>query len=371
MRNAARIGRLATIVAAAAVLLSAWQRDGSPDAETRRAGATALVPPFAAGDGAANIALDDGRKRVVIRWVARRTGRIDALHVRVKVDGRGYAAGTTGVLRATTHPVRPDGRPRTGAVLTQARLEPRRSQWGGSLALRLGIHVRAGQELATVLRNEAASPRRDYFSANFLYAGDGLAGANSRNERSAAAPDQLYGLDPRELVGYSTDAGRTWRLPGGPYGPRDGRAFIPTYVQQYADGVFTGQPYYWASRASGRVAMVYPEARRAWTITHLGAFARGGAADVVLVGDGERRAARRLSGTGFVTARIPAVRVAAGATVRVTARAGDGGLELERQHADAVWARFAGLGPDHRWYLADEPESVVPLYPLPPPPGVP
>jgi hypothetical protein len=360
-------------VAAAALIgaaLSACGTDVAPDqpAVARPAGATPAAPPFAAGDGAANIALDDRRKRVVLRWVARRTGRIEALHVRVKVSGRGYAAGSTGVLLATTYPVRRDGRPRTSAVLAKTRLTPGRRQWGGSLALPLQIWVRAGQEFATVVRNAAANARRDYFSANFLYAGRGLVGANARNERSASASDAHYGLDPRELVGYSGDGGKTWHLPGGPYGVRGGRSFIPTYVQQYADGTFEGQGYYWAAPVSGRVTMVFPDVVRDWTITRIGAFANGGSAEVVVAVNGARRAGHRLEGSGFLAVRVPEIRVEKGSTVTVTTTAGSGGLELEQQHADEVWARFLRLGPHHRWYLRGAPTTAVPVYPLPAPP---
>ena len=361
--------RLAAVVGAlvGVAVLSAWRLDAAPGAQRPAAAPGHVAPLFAAGDEAANIALRSHGERVVMRWVARRTGRVEALHVRVKVRGRGYGGGSTGILLATTHPVGADGRPRTSVVLAKARLSPGRRQWGGSVALPLHLSVRAGQELATVIRNDAANPRRDYFSTNFLHAQDGLLGANARNERRASARDAFYGLDPRELVGYSADAGKTWRLPGAPYGANGGRAFIPTYVQQYADGHFDGQFYYWSTPVSGRVTMVYPKVARDWTITHLGAFARGGAAEVVLSVDGDRRASSRVAGSGFVVEPIPPVQVSRGSTVAVSTIAGRGGLALSRQFADSVWARLVGLGPHYRWYLRGAPESAVPLYPLPAP----
>jgi hypothetical protein len=360
---------LAAVPAASAVVLSVWGPDAQPATTPARADASShrLAPPFAAGDEAANIALRARDQRVVIRWVARRTGRLEALHIRVKVRGRGYGGGSTGVLHATTHPVRPDGKPRTAVVLSRARLSPGRRQWGGSVALPMHLPVRAGQELATVIRNAAADPRRDYFSTNFLHAEQGLVGANGRNERRRSAGDAYYGLDPRELVGYSADGGASWRLPGAPYGPQGGRAFIPTYVQQYADGRFEGQCYYWSSPASGRVTMVYPEVASTWRITHLGTFTRGGAAEVVLTVDGERHASARLAGTGFVVEAIAPVTVSKGSTVTVTTIAGNRGLALSRQFADAVWARLMGLGRHFHWYLRGEPQTAVPLYPLPAP----
>jgi hypothetical protein len=355
-------------VLAGVAVLATWRQE-APSAEPSRqvASPRALAPLFAAGDEAANIALRDRDQRVVIRWVARRTGRIEVLHIRVKVRGRGYGGGSTGILHATTHPVRADGRPRTSVVLARVRLSPGRRQWGGSVALPLHLDVRAGQELATVIRNAAANPGRDYFSPNFLHAEDGLVGANGRNERRRTARDAYYGLDPRELVGYSTDGGASWQLPGAPYGARGGRAFIPTYVQQYADGRFVGQFYYWSRPASGPVTMVYPDVAAEWLITHVGAFTRGGRAEVVLMVDGERRASARLAGRGFVTARIPPLSVPEGSTVTLTTIAGKRGLAFSRQYADAVWARLVGLGEHFRWYLHGEPRTAVPLYPLPAP----
>jgi hypothetical protein len=365
----ARLVLLVAAIAGLAAVPAAWRWESAPAAGPAASSTPSgrVTPLFAAGDEAANIALRARDQRVVIRWVARRTGRLEALHIRVKVSGRGYGGGTTGILHATTHPVRADGRPRTSVILAEATFSPGQRQWGGSVALPLHFGVRAGQELATVIRNDAADPLSDYFSANFLHARRGVLGANGRNERSASARDAYYGLDPRELVGYSTDGGASWRLPGAPYGSRGGRAFIPTYVQQYADGRFDGQFYYYSTPASGRVTMVYPDVVRPWTITHLGAFAGGGAAQVVLAVDGVRRASARLAGTGFVARAVPPVRAPKGSTVTITAITGPGGLTLSRQFADAVWARLVGLGRHFRWYLEDQPESAVPLYPLPAP----
>jgi len=64
------------------------------------------------------------------RWVAPRSGVAETLYLRVKVEGAdcraggraGYAAGTSGRLVATTHPVRPDGRPDTRTTLAEAQL---------------------------------------------------------------------------------------------------------------------------------------------------------------------------------------------------------------------------------------------------------
>jgi len=362
-------------LAAAAALLTAWSREAGPVLPESSSGPVAMTstatrtPPFAAGDDAANIALRRRDDRVLIRWVARSSGRLRSLFIRVKVAPAGYGGGTTGILRATTPPVRPDGTPRLSVVLGRTTVSPGRSQWGGTVELPLRLGVRAGQEFATVIRNAAANPYRDYFSPNFLHADDGLLGANARNERSSRARDAYYGLDPRELVGFSSDGGRTWRLPGGPYGANGGRAFIPTYVQLYDGGLADGQSYYYSEPVSGTVTMVYPNVRRDWRITGLGAFARGGSGRLVLGVNGDRRAAVRVSGSGFDSKAITPVVAPKGSTVTVTTRAGSGGLSLSQQFADSVWARLMGLGTSFRWYLDGAPQTAVPIYPIPAPPA--
>ena len=359
----------AAAVALVALSLGARAVEGSfdtitnPTSETPRK--TPLPPFFAAGDSAANIPLSSERQRVLLRWVARRSGRLKALHLQVKVEGRGYAAGSGGLLRATTHPVLPDGRPNLRTVLAADRFSPRGRESGGAVAVRLGIYVRAGQEFATVIRNDAPSPSSDFFSANFLYAKAGVLGTNGRNERHSAATDRYYGLDARELVGYSRDGGDTWLLPGGPYGPHGGKAFVPTYVQQFATGPSDGQFYYYSHPVHGSVRMVYPNAPRT-TITHLAAYTSDpGSATVVLAVNGTRRRAVRMSGEGFLLRPITPVNVPAGATVTLTTMAGPGGLALSQGFADSKWVHLVGLGRRHTWYLESSPDTAVPLFPLP------
>jgi len=324
-----------------------------------------VAPPFAAGDDAANIALRRSVDRVLLRWVARRSGTLRALDLRVKFSAPGYGGGSSGILRATTHPVRPDGRPRISTVLAQQELVPVESASGGSIALPMRLGVEEGQEFATIIQNAAPDPHDDYFSANFLFARRGLVGANARNERRTEARDARYGLDPRELVGFSRDGGASWSLPGGPYGPNGGRAFIPTYVQEFSSGVAEGQVYYWGRPVSGTVTMIYQSRSRPWTITRIGASSTGGSGRVVLTIDDVARATATLSGTGFVSAKIDPVVVPPGSTVELTTTSGAGGLLLRQLFADAAWARLAHLGTGSRWYLEQGPETAVPLYPLP------
>src|SRR5918997_1523232 len=110
-----RLSRTAAVLAMVAALIAA-----SPSA------ASALSAPVAAGSSAANIQLSGANKRVVMRWVARSTGTMRALHLRIQADGStcrlsgktGYGLGNGGTWKVTTHPVLADGRPDTTRTLT-------------------------------------------------------------------------------------------------------------------------------------------------------------------------------------------------------------------------------------------------------------
>jgi hypothetical protein len=316
---------------------------------------------------------------VVVRWVARRTGTLRALHLRLQADGsscrqsgrHGYGLGDGGSWLASTHPVLPTGAPAMRVSLATQRLRPCSGPRSlvdareGVARLPMDLDVVAGAEYATVVRNTDRNPARNFTSLNFLYTQAGLVGANARNERSPLAPDAFYGLDPRELVGYSVDGGRTWALPGGPYGRPARRNFLPTYVQEYADGALAGQPYYYAKDPSReRRSMVFTNVVRPWTIRSLGAFSQGGAGTLTLAVDGQVRARVRVAGAGMLRAGIVPVVAAPGQTVAVTAT----GLTLRNVVADTAWGRLVGM------HLAGAPWRVsgdrnftaaAPIYPLP------
>jgi hypothetical protein len=342
--------------------------------------AVALPAPVAAGTSAANIDLRTAGRRVLVRWVARSSGTLAALHLRIQADGSdcrqsgrtGYGRGNGGSWHVTTHPVLADGRPDERTTLASEDFRPCSADPGvadvrqGVVRLALGIAVAPGSEYATVISNGDPAPSANYTSPNFLYTSTGLLGANARNERSPLATDSYYGLDPRELVGYSADGGRTWALPGGPYGNPGGRNFLPTYLQEYADGQITGQPYYYASTSSaGTRTMVFQSVRRNWTITALGAFtARPGSGALTLTVDGRQRARVTVSGPGMLRAPIAPVTVSPGQTVKVTAS----GLTIQNVVADTAWGRLMGLHLGTKpWYVEAERNfsHAAPVYALP------
>jgi hypothetical protein len=228
--------------------------------------------------------------------------------------------------------------------------------------MRLPVHQ--GDEYATVVANAGPSPSANYTSVNFLYTSGALVGANARNERDRKATDAYYGLDPRELVGYTTDGGGSWALPGGPYGQPAGRNFLPTYIQQYSDGTVAGQPYYYTGDVAQNKTMAFGPVSAPWTIRGLGAFtptpSRG---TLVLTIDGTPRATAGVSGIGMLRAPVGPITVPAGHTVAVTAR----GIPVPNVIADTTWGELMGMNrPTWPWHLVDESDfsAAAPIYPL-------
>jgi hypothetical protein len=330
--------------------------------------------PFAAGDSSANIPLKASNRWIANRWVADETGTIQKLYLRVRTagatgctddPGTGYGAGSGGTWLVTTHPVTAAGTPRLGTVLASDVVSPCGEKDGNSVGVDLGIRVTAGDVLATVVRNIDPSPGVNFASQNFLYASQGLVGANARNELGGSATDLYYGLEPREVVGYSSDGGLTWSMPGGPYPASvGGRAFIPTFIEQYATGTTAGQPFYSSHLYDEPITMVY-RVRKATRITALGAYTSGpGSAAVTMSVDGSARRTATLSGTGHLEQRVDSITVEPGDEVELSTRAGAGGLAIRQNYAGAVWARIAVLGTRRDSYLAGRPTYVAPLYPL-------
>jgi hypothetical protein len=369
-RSLARSALVACVVAAA-----------MPATSMAAASAELAGPaPIAAGTSAANIGLNGSGRWVVVRWVARRTGTLSALHLRVQADGSscrrsgrtGYGLGNGGTWHATTHRVLLDGSPDLTQALATQDLRPCRDPAPlvdarqGVVRLPMGLAVSAGQEYATVVRNTDPTPTRNWTSVNFLFTVTGIVGANGRNTRSPQTTDAFYGLDPRELVGFSRDGGRTWALPGAPYGEPSGRNFLPTYVQEYADGRVAGQPYYYTTPATAAPqTMVFQNVSREWTIRGLGAYSSGGGTGTLtLVVDGVVRQRVPVSGSGMLRASIIPTVVMPGQTVAVTST----GLRIQDVVADTAWGRLMGMHlPTAPWRLQGERNfsRAAPVYALP------
>ena len=373
---------LALIACAVALLVWApWSDEDEPAPSVE-----GLAAPFAGGDRAANMTLSGSDAWVLVRWVARASGTLAALHLRIQADGSrcrrsgrtGYGKGSGGTWRVTTHPVRPDGLPDTGQELSSYEFRPCRAPAevvdvrAGVVRVPMRLPLREGDERVTIVRNTDPVPSENFTSTNFLHVDRGVLGANGRNERSPDAEDALYGLDPRELVGYSGEGGRgrSWMVPGGQYGEPRGRNFLPTYVQEYADGRVAGQPYYYAGEPSAAErTMSYAPARARWVVRGLGAYAPvSGSGTLTLAVDGRERGRAHVSGRGMLRAAIDPVTVEPGRRVSVTAR----GLTVADVIADTAWGRLLAMHTAASpWRLEGQADfsRAAPVYPLPAPPA--
>jgi hypothetical protein len=321
------------------------------------------------------------RKRVMVRWVARHTGKLDTLYLEFKsnvsppvncVTGKnGYGGGTTGIAVVRTYRVRPGGAPDFSRKLAETEFTPCKAATDGSVPIPMGFKTTRGQEFATVVRNVDPNPLTNYFSLNTLYDSSDIVGANGRNTRSPKAKDVYYGLDPRELVVVSSTGGRTWR-----FGHID---HLPTYVQRYSDGFRGGQPYLYPTcpcpgAVSGTATMVFPRVPRFWTIRELGAYTiESSSAEVDLLVDDNVVRSATLSGKGMLRSPIDPITVPPGSTVKVRTKAGDGGLALQRIDADTPWKHgpVLMLGRHGRFYYLEQQgggaaaQAAVTVYPLP------
>src|SRR3954452_16706344 len=73
-----------------------------------------------------------------------------------------------------------------------------------------GVSLEANTPYFVVYTNIAAKPEFDYVSFNSPVANFSVAGPNAVNTLDPDAAGAIAGLDPREVVGWSTNRGMTW-----------------------------------------------------------------------------------------------------------------------------------------------------------------
>ncbi len=179
-------GPMAALAGLALIAIASAVLDGA--STTPSAHTLFVAAPFAAGDGSANIPLT-AHHRVVIRWVALRSGVIQSLRLRVRTagatgctddPGTGYGGGTGGTWVVTTERTLANGQPDAQRTLARSTLSPCQSKSYDSISIPLGLRVVAGVPYATVVRNGDPMPNRNFSSLNFLYARRGLVRADTR-----------------------------------------------------------------------------------------------------------------------------------------------------------------------------------------------
>ncbi len=343
--------------------------------------------PFAMGTGAGNHALSQAGYRSAFRLVAHKSGTLAKLHIKTKTlvktsatDSYGWTTdGTYGRLKWVMYNAKPDGTPDTSSPLASEEfyVSSRAScttaaNGGGNEVCSLNVNraLTAGQEYYIVVSNTHPSPASNYFSTNHLWDNDYLQGANSRNERNAAAADNFYGLDPREVMVTSTNGGSTWNIPGVlPAGSVWPKAF-PTYVAEWSDGSKDGQGYYSGSpvAAGSNVSMVY-KPQKASTFTKVGGLMAASDSFTVTVEKNGTAVATAFisngSGANIVEANLSsAVPVVPGDVIKLKAHVNASGA-LRTYYGDAGFAALMGFGASYKWYNEANSSQALSIAPLP------
>jgi hypothetical protein len=322
--------------------------------------AFAAPPAQAARDipvAAANINdqnLKNANWRYGLRFVLDEDTRVHRFFVGFKALGAGgvfadqgsggYGKGDAGVMNAQLVRVRGDGTPDLARVLAQEtvtaqeRYRQIKADYGittvsGQIYFEFGgVRLRADTMYAVVIRNVHRDPARNFFSINSPTMKESEVGPNGYNNLDPGKPGAVGGLDPREAVTWSTDAGTSWvwgRLVGQGYytgsATSDDGARLPFYGWTSAPGNVkpsSNQPYdnYWQTCNGCTLTLHRPP--RTVTLRKAGGYAPVGSRVGIVTVRNLRtgRVGRTASlGTGLVRGALrPRVRVEKGDTYSIT-----------------------------------------------------
>ena len=133
-----------------------------------------------------------------------------------------YGRGDGGLVRAQLVTVKADGTPNTANVLgqetvsAQQRYAESKSEYGVGGVTQFwhfnmgGVQLKRDTMYAMVYSNVSPDPANNYFSTNSPTMKESEVGPNGRNNLDPNAPGAIGGLDAREAVAWSTDAGSSW-----------------------------------------------------------------------------------------------------------------------------------------------------------------
>jgi hypothetical protein len=273
-----------------------------------------------------------------------------------------YGAGDGGQIQARLVTVRADGTPDLTNVLAEETVDPRRryaqtkSEYGISTISLFwyfntgGVALNADTPYAMVYRNVHADPAHNFSSANSPTVKASEAGPNGRNNLDPDAPGAIAGLDPREAVAWSEDAGASWSW-GRQVGPYYGSATsddgvrLPHYAWQATptSPPESNQPYTAYSSTCDECSLTLRSAPHATTLTEAGGYAPvGRSVGVVTVKNlrtGETGRTGSL-GSGIARGRLDrTVRVEAGDSYEISHSG-----TVYRAEADNYLVQIVGLG---------------------------
>jgi hypothetical protein len=293
--------------------------------------------------------------RALLRFVPDTDIEIDRFYFGFKLRGAecwnenaGYGAGDGGTLTASLVNIdAATGLPTTEidseSVNGCTRHNEAKATLGGDPVMvwvNLQAKLQGGQLYAVIIGNSHAQPATNFFSFNAPLADTALAGPHAKNELNQAASGGILGLDPREHVAWSTDAGKTWK-----YGSDNGQyksymndhdtAHPATRMPQYGFRIAGGanlavQPYYAYSTDCTGCGVTYANARYARSLTMAGGFTASGddvgTLTVTNTTTGAKSSCTPTKGYGFRTCTLPqAIGVAVGQSFTVS---GTGTVEV-------------------------------------------
>lgn len=331
---------------------------GAPPASTSFTNRAASIPV-----GIENVndsPLKSADYRALLRFVPDATISVDRVYFGFKLRGAscwdsgnaGYGAGDGGTLHASLVNVDPE----TGLPTTEIDSETvngcvrhnEAAQVVGSDPVMVWVNLtatlEAGKLYALIVSNTHAAPATNFFSFNMPLADTALAGPHARNELDLTAPGGILGLDPREHVAWSTNAGKAWN-----YGSLNGqyRSYMndhdtahpatrmPQYGFRLANGKMLGmQPYYAYSTDCTNCGVTYANARYARSFSELGGFTASGTnvgtLTIVNQTTGSKASCAPQPGYGFRKCTLPsAVTVAVGQSYTVSCTGSVEVMELD------------------------------------------
>ncbi|HEX2670885.1 MAG TPA: hypothetical protein VHM25_08435 [Polyangiaceae bacterium] len=240
--------------------------------------------------------------RALLRFVPDATITIDRFYFGFKLRGAscwdsgnaGYGAGDGGTLHASLVDIdEATGLPTTelvGETVNGCTRHEEAAEFVGSDPVMVWVNtpatLQAGKLYALIVSNTHPQPANNFFSFNMPLADTALAGPHAKNELDQNASGGILGLDPREHVAWSQDAGKTWE-----YGSLNGqyRSYMndhdtahpatrmPQYGFRLANGEMLGvQPYYAYSTDCASCSVTYANARQARGFVELGGFTASG-----------------------------------------------------------------------------------------------
>lgn len=229
------------------------------------------------------------------------------------ITGTGYGGGNGGTLRFDLFAVGGDGKPTGSALFSETSINAvdRYNTIYTELGMSSGQHMLMYAQLDTSslsagayilqIQNTNGTPTTHYSSVNCPVSSATAAGPHGSNTLSKNTSGAMMGLDPRECVMWSINAGTNWYW-GQPVGGdtiadgisngehRDGsdsryytstgddEVRLPWFAIQATNGGQreTFQPYYGGNTDVTNQTLTCTNAGRAVTLTHAGAYAHSG-----------------------------------------------------------------------------------------------